>query len=168
MDRGKVLLDIEAIRIDQRLHGAAIDEAHGDRRQPGRRHPGEPLRLRLKHLLRQPPEGRAVALERGADLRPEGRVAGAERPVLQEEAGLAGVTRQAIHLAPQQSRQTLRRALETVDLLTDFEGERAGQHPVQHRGHELVLPFEMEKDEAVAQSGRRRDGSHGEAGDPAP
>jgi hypothetical protein len=72
-----------------------------------------------QHLLGQAAERGAVALERGADLLADRGVADAERPVLEEEADVAGLVREARQLLLEQGAEAVGRVREACDVLGD-------------------------------------------------
>ena len=66
----------------------------------------------------------------------------------------------------QQCAQAIQRAANALDVFGNAERERSSQHAVQERGDQLVLPVEVEEDEAVAEPGSRCNGSHGKTVEP--
>ncbi len=105
----EVLRDVEVAVIDQCLHRAPVDEAHRNRGQAVRIDFANCCGLGPKNLFGHGAERRAVALERGADLLPDGRVPRAQRSVLEEQRGPVRLVRKAMHLLQQERAQPIRR-----------------------------------------------------------
>ena len=164
--RGReIRFHVEGVGIGHRLHRAAADQAHGDCgdavRGDIRARPG----LAAQGVVGQGPERLSVAVEGGADLRPDGRLADTERPVLEEQPEIVRRADELLHLLPKQDAQAIRSVRVFGGVAGEPQDGRRREDAIEQRGHELILAPEVEEHEPVAQPRLRGHGAHGHAVD---
>ena len=90
----------------------------------------------------------------------------AKRPILKEKPHPARLLGDAIHLLTDHGNKATGGVREPQHIVGNAEQERIGEHAVEERRDQLVLPPEVKEDEPMAEFRPGRNGSQGECVNP--